>query len=241
MSAVSAIPADRCALVVTRRSPREPALERAVGDAWRTITAAQPQLFDGPLLSCVALHVDGRDVRIDAEIVAYRDFVVQRRTPLALGVRPLAVTGVTRADDGVLLGLRSASATQYPGMWEPVPAGSVVPSGEPNALEHQLFAELREELGICRDEVTSVALAGVVTDESAGVVDVCFALSVADAVGRRAVAKHARRDEHTELRLCSPDAARALAADAAAAVPTMAPMLALTRGDGAIGTATTNP
>ena len=197
----------------------------------------EPQLFDGPLLSVVALHVDGRDVRIEAAIVGYRDFVVQRQTPLALGVRPLAVTGVTRAGDGVLLGLRSASATQYPGLWEPVPAGSVAPSAEPAALEDQLLAELREELGISRDEVASIALAGVVADESDGVVDVCFTLSVADAVGRRAVAEHARLDEHSELRLCSPDAARALAADAAASVPTMAPMLALTLGDGTTGSA----
>lgn len=227
----SATAAVRYELVVVARAPLAPALERQIDTAWRTIRASEPQLFDGALLSVRDLRVDSGTVRIEAEVVGYRDFVVQRRGLASLGVRPLGVTGITRAGHDVLLGRRTANVTQYPGLWEPVPAGSVSPSEAADVLEDQLLAELREEAGIGRAEVDSMALVGVVDDEADHVVDLCFVLTVAQAAARRAVAAHANPAEHEELALRSASAACALAADAAAAVPTMAPMLRLALGD----------
>lgn len=213
------------------RVPLTPAVERAAAAAWRTIVTAEPHLFDGPLLSVRSLRVADGTAHIAAEVVGYRDFVVQRRGLADLGVRPLGVTGVTRAGDGVLLGRRSPRATQYPSLWEPVPAGSVAPSDAADVLEDQLLAELREETGIGRDEVETVAVVGVVDDDVDGVVDVCFALTVPEAVARRSVAEHVSPGEHDELTLRSASAARELAADATAAVPTLGPMLRLALGD----------
>ena len=213
------------------RAPLPPAVERTVDAAWRTILATEPQLFDGRLLSVRDLRVEDGTAKIEAEIASYRDFVVQRRGLADLGVRPLGVTGITRAGDGVLLGRRTAHVTQYPGVWEPVPAGSVSPSDAADVLEDQLLAELREEAGIGRDEVEAIAVVGVVDDEADGVVDVCFVLTVPESVARRAVAEHANPGEHDELALRPARAAHELAADAAAAVPTMAPMLRLAFGD----------
>ena len=213
------------------RAPLDRAVERAVEAAWRTILAAEPQLFDGRLLSVRDLRVEGGTAKIEAEVVGYRDFVVQRRGLADLGVRPLGVTGITRAGDGVLLGRRTADVTQYPGRWEPVPAGSVSPSDAAHVLEDQLLTELREEAGIGRADVESIAVVGVVDDEADDVVDVCFALTVPESVARRAVAEHANPGEHDELALRPAGAARELAADASAAVPTMAPMLRLALGD----------
>ena len=213
------------------RAPPDPDVERAVDAAWQTIRSAEPQLFDGRLLSVRDLRVVDGTVHIEAEVVGYRDFVVHRRGLADLGVRPLGVTGITRAGDGVLLGRRTSRVTQYPGLWEPVPAGSVSPSDAPDVLEHQLFAELREEAGIGRDEVEAIAVVGVVDDEADHVVDLCFVISVPEAVARRAVAEHKNPGEHDELALRSAGAARELAGDAATAVPTMAPMLRLAFGD----------
>jgi 8-oxo-dGTP pyrophosphatase MutT (NUDIX family) len=227
----SATAASRCELVIVARRPLDPAVERAVDAAWRSIRAGEPQLFDGALLSVRDLRTANGTVRIEAEVVGYRDFVVQRRGLADLGVRPLGVTGITRAGDAVLLGRRTTSVTQYPGRWEPVPAGSVSPSDRPDVLEDQLLAELGEETGIDHDEVEAIAVVGVVDDEADHVIDVCFALTVAEAAARRAVAEHANPAEHAELALRSASAAVALAADASAAVPTMAPMLRLALGD----------
>ena len=213
------------------RVPLQPAVERATAAAWRTILAGDPHLFDGPLLSVRSLRVADRTVHIEAEVVGYRDFVVQRRGFADLGVRPLGVTGVTRAGDGVLLGRRSPRATQYPSLWEPVPAGSVEPSRAANVLEDQLLAELREETGISPDDVGTIAFVGVVDDEADAVVDVCFALTVPESIARRSVAEHVKPGEHDELTLRSASAARELAADASAAVPTLGPMLRLALGD----------
>lgn len=213
------------------RAPLDPAVERAADAAWRTILAAEPQLFDGRLLSVRDVRVVEGTAKIEAEVVGYRDFVVQRRGLADLGVRPLGVTGITHTGAGVLLGRRSAHVTQYPGRWEPVPAGSVSPADGPNVLEDQLLAELREEAGIGRDEVEAIAIVGIVDDAVDDVVDVCFALTVPESTARRAVAEHTNPGEHDELALRSATAARELAAGPEAAVPTLAPMLRLALGD----------
>ena len=227
----SATPVNRCELLISAgRGGHEPALERQIESAWRALTAANPRLFDGPLLSVRGLAVEGGALTLEAEVVGYREFVVQRGG-LDLGVRPLAVTGVTWVGPDVLIGRRSAHVTQYPKRWEPVPAGSVAPPGRDTdaqaALASQLMSELGEEAGIVSAWVRAIDVVGVIDDLDNHVIDVCFAVTVDEGRARTAIRDRSPCDEHTDLRLCSADAVRKLALDRRAAVPTMALALEL--------------
>jgi 8-oxo-dGTP pyrophosphatase MutT (NUDIX family) len=231
---------DGCELrVAPHRTPREPELSAAIDAAWGAITARRPHVFDGELLSVRGVGVSGGRLCLDVERVGYKDYLVQREG-LKLGVRPLAVTGVTLAGDDILIGRRSRLVTQFPGLWEPVPAGTVgLPPGDegsqdvlagqqqPHRVEEQLLRELDEEAGIPRESALSVVVIGVIEDASDGVVDVCFRVDVERAQAERAISGRSDQSEHEELRLCSPAEAQSLAADPTAAVPTRAPALPL--------------
>jgi hypothetical protein len=112
-------------------------------------------------------------------IAEYKWFLAQRREPglfTALGVRPMAVTGVTVSADGVLIGRRRRDASQDAGLWELVPAGgvdatSISASGKVD-LARQLFTELEEECGITEADLEGVpAPFAAVEDTESRVID----------------------------------------------------------------------
>ena len=166
-------------LVVTTRTepvPLNAALERRVEALWRQEQASRTTpLFNGELLSIVSLAPAG----IEARVTEYRRFIAQRRDPslfAELGVRPLAVSGLTRCRDGIVFGRRSMTSTQDAGRWELVPSGgidarAVRPGGSVDVVD-QLLNELREETGCSAAAVTSAEPFLLVEDADLGVVDI---------------------------------------------------------------------
>lgn len=126
-----------------------PPLSDAVAAAWAHRTAANPRLFDGPLL-----HVSSIDAelgRIACRRERYARFAVQ--PAVNTGVRLLAVTGALIATDDagrrhVFLGRRGDAVNAYPGQWEIGPSGGVPPPpyGVTTADAGFLLAHLREEI-----------------------------------------------------------------------------------------------
>ena len=152
-------------------------LQRAVDGLWNAARARRPSLHDGSLFS-VARRTDDRIV---GSFVPYRHWIAQRADPTladVLRVQPLAVTGLTRVDGGVLLGKRARDTTQDPGCWELVPSGGLdeTSRGDGDCVlpQKQLLAELNEELNVSPGWVTSATPCLLVHDRLDGVWDIVF-------------------------------------------------------------------
>lgn len=117
---------------------------------WARRCAANPRLFNGPMLSAERINPEA------GTIVARRAWYKQ----LVLGVpdvRLLAVMGVVvarreRGDLCTLIGKRSHNTRLYGGRWELAPAGGLDPVPERRMTRamilQQLAEETREELGV---------------------------------------------------------------------------------------------
>jgi 8-oxo-dGTP pyrophosphatase MutT (NUDIX family) len=115
---------------------------------WAEMAAANPRLYNGPILAVDSL--DAQSGEIKARRDTYQRLVVQPR--VRTGVRQLSVTGVVIGRDErgvpcVLLGKRSDRTRMYAGMWELGPSGGVEPPPDGvMTLDHSaLLAELRRE------------------------------------------------------------------------------------------------
>lgn len=130
-----------------------PAIESRVASHWNAALAKHPTLYNGRVFCA--------DV-INAEIISghwseYRRVLAQMREPDLYGtyfLRPLAVVGLFRTTDGIVIGQRSEHSLYLPGYWQGAPAGNVESrDGEAQIdLAAQLMAECLEELGVSEAE-----------------------------------------------------------------------------------------
>lgn len=150
------------AVRVVRSMPDMPvALDYEVERLWqaaceRVAAAGAGRLFNGRVFSVdsFASHL------VTGHLTEFRRIVAQMEQPALfaeLGVRPLAVCGVLRCADGVVVGRRHRGAVYQGGMWQLPPAGSVdaraVGADGAVDLRRQLLSELREEVGLAADMV----------------------------------------------------------------------------------------
>jgi 8-oxo-dGTP pyrophosphatase MutT (NUDIX family) len=188
------------------RAPLEADLERRVADLWRQAQAhrATP-LFDGELLSVTSIE----GTRIAGRFAPYRWFVAQRADPTlsaALGVRPLAVSGLLRCRDGVVFGRRSEGSTQDAGRWELVPSGGLDRAcrrpDDTIDFGAKILDELREETGCPPGAVDSAVPFVVVEDPASGVFDIGVDIAL-DLDAEAVLAAHRSRasDEYDRLRI----------------------------------------
>jgi ADP-ribose pyrophosphatase YjhB (NUDIX family) len=139
---------------VTIEPGAPPAASAEVERVWAEMVAANPRLYNGPVLAVTVIDATAGVVRARRD--TYQRLVVQPR--IQTGVRQLAVTGVVARREGgrtrVLLGRRSAQTRMYAGMWELGPAGGVEPPpGGAHEIDHdglveQLRREAMEETGL---------------------------------------------------------------------------------------------
>lgn len=132
-------------------------------------------LSNGRILSAVEISPQ----RILGRVVEYRHLIAQRARPElfdVLRVRPVAVSGMLECADGIVLGRRAATVTQHAGLWELVPSGGLDTSGVPEGSEvdyrAQILIELREEVGIDAEWVTSIRPFCLVDDLDSHVLDI---------------------------------------------------------------------
>ncbi len=119
---------------------------------WREETQRRgSHLFDGEIVSVASIQGN----RIIGRRADYRWLLAQSRDPSLFKwsqVRPLAVTGLLFCQDGIVIGRRSKSVYQFPGLGELAPSGSVdlttLDENDNISLQRQLMQELREEIGI---------------------------------------------------------------------------------------------
>ena len=173
--------------------------------------------------------------RVAGHFTEFRRIVAQVARPAlfaALGLRPLAVNGVVRLRDGILIGRRSLRTAYQAGQWQMPPAGSVDPRAadaegriDPEA---QLIKELREEVGITAELPWVGAPICMVEHPGSHVLDIGIPVSV-PMEGAEALALHARLGdgENDSMRVVAEaDFAAVLAELGEAVVPPTAIFLA---------------
>jgi hypothetical protein len=195
----------------TRPMPDLPsALDSEVERLWRIACArvaagGAGALFNGRVFSADAIAADA----ITGHLSEFRRIVAQMERPdlyAELRVRPLAVCGVLRCADGVVFGRRHAGAIYQANMWQLPPAGSVdahaVGADGVVALDRQLLAELREEIGLAPDEVDAPVPLCAVEHPGSHVCDLGMALrSHLDGAAIRAAHAERGNGEYPALRI----------------------------------------
>lgn len=180
-------PIDPAVRITSSAAPlvHAPDVAARIDALWGEALETRPWLYDGALFDMVAAaptHIEGRFVR-------YRDWWALRADETlraSYGVTPLAVTGVTRVAEGILLGRRSAQTTQDAGLWELVPAGSIDRGLEDGTVDPRpvLLAELHEELGIPEEAVDAIDTPQwLAEDEEPGVFDLVMGVTLRVAMG----------------------------------------------------------
>lgn len=196
----------------------DPDTDQAVAALWAEAQAAQPQLFDGPILSVETFT----ETSLIVQRAHYRHVLAARRSPALadrLALRPLAVSGVLSCPDGFVAGRRAVTVTQGGGQWELAPSGGVEApeDGSPPDPLGNLLREAWEELGLPPESLQAAKPLGLLEYLDSRVIDVVIPLHTA--LSAAEIQTRHRRDgtgEYSELRIA---AAAALRREASAFIP----------------------
>lgn len=115
-------------------------------------------LFNGQILSATSLAEDV----LRGHFVEYKVYLAQIRYPVLyqdLHIRPVCVSGMTCAEDKILMGQRSHTVTESRGLYEFVPSGGIDPDSLVEGqidFRKQFLLELQEEAEISPNEVIEI-------------------------------------------------------------------------------------
>ena len=162
--------------------------EEEVDYQWnRAVKKSDGHLFNGAYFNLLHWQTKRDRVDIVGHFDEYRNFYVHRLLPrLGLGVRAVGVSAITIFDDGgedyALAARRAPKMTQYPGLMELVPSGTIdrecadeegIVRAEAKAIE-----ELHEEAGIPFSRIEQAQAFAFTYDRLDDNYDVCCILRI---------------------------------------------------------------
>ncbi len=177
---------DVCADITAQVSAAPPELSLAVEAEVETFWEAAQARTGGVLFNGRVFTADVISPKcLSGHMTEYRRIVAQIASPAlhaALNLRPLAVCGIVRCTDGVVLGRRSMQAGYAPGIWQLPPAGNV-DAGAVDAdgridLKQQMFRELEEELGVRSDDVINMQALCLIEHPDSHILDFGFLIDL---------------------------------------------------------------
>ncbi|MGH7067495.1 MAG: NUDIX domain-containing protein [Acetobacteraceae bacterium] len=194
--------------VVSAAPALTPSLEAEVERLWQSAEARLAGvLFNGHVFSADAIEPE----RLSGHFTEFRRIVAQTLRPelfTELGLRPLAVNGIVRLTDGILIGRRSLRTAYQAGMWQLPPAGSVDPGAADGGgridLAAQLLKELLEETGIVAARSAVGAPLCIVEHPLSHVLDIGIPITLSlDAATALALHAKAGNGEYDPMRVVS--------------------------------------
>lgn len=172
----------RIAEIPRLREIESPAFEASlcedVDRVWQECLADNGSLFDGPMT--FVRRVTDTDIEVFRG--SYRFWYAQYIGKVDLGLCALAVSGVVRLGEGLLVCKRGAEVSQHPEQWELAPSGGVVlPVDESahDALLTQLHTEALEELHLSESDLGAARALAILIDHESSVMDVVIELECA--------------------------------------------------------------
>lgn len=181
------------------------ALQASVDRVWEAAIVQNSQLFDGSIFTVVDYAGD----RMLLARGSYRHIVAARHDNAikqALGLKPLAVSGILAGPGGFLFGRRARTVAQGAGLWELAPSGAVDAGngGATPDLGDEILRELREEIGLTQDQVIVQPPVGIVEDSESGVVDIVLPLATGLSAAEIAAAHETRgSDEYDAVHIAA--------------------------------------
>jgi hypothetical protein len=162
---------------------------------WEHMCAANPRLFNAPMLALDRAEHIGEGTTLHARLETYQRFAAQGMMHVSPQVEQLSVTGVLLAKDAagvehVLLGKRGRGVRVYADQWELGPSGGVDAPSEAGIdaalaltvdeayLREQLQGEMTEELGRT-PPIASMNPVALVHDRFARSCDVVYEVQLA--------------------------------------------------------------
>jgi len=164
-------------IVVIDASTKIPASVQEESDKkWNLALKENPSLFNGVFLYCTGFD----NKKLYCRIIPYSFYFASLKdTGLKekLSINAVAVSGICRVQDKILIGKRGKSVTQQPGYYELVPSGGLdpnkrTPSGSID-FHCQLDTELFEETKISPSQIQDRKLMGLFLDSQHDVFDIC--------------------------------------------------------------------
>lgn len=158
--------------------------EQAIVDQlWARALIQQPHLFDGLIYGMQSWESKAGHIHLSLATIPYRRLLAQwQRIDLAM-IWPIGVCAVVHDASGrFLIGQRSESVSEYPGMYELAPAGSLDArhQGRPDPIA-TLSSECAEELGLAEPMINSINLIGLAHDQYHDVVDLVYQIQLSAA------------------------------------------------------------
>lgn len=157
-----------------------PDISSKVDALWKSALLKNPTLTDGIILSISKIETN----TIFCNKIPYRYWIAQKQCPELfsyLKTQPLAVSGLLCCEDGIIFGKRSSQVTQQPDCWELVPSGGVeeecIKNNKYIDYQEQLYAELKEELGIFEESIINTKSICLIEDSETHVFDIGITLT----------------------------------------------------------------
>lgn len=212
-------------------------IRRGIDEIWeKERESAAAPLGDSQVLS----YQEERDGCMVCTFVPYRRWVAQLRAPElreVLRIRPMTVSAVLRARDGIVLGKRAEGLLGVPGQWEFAPSGRIDARARVGARRVSAQAQLYHELEAFRvlpRKVRSLRPLAIATSDDAESIELVFAVE-ADVGAADLVAGHLNdRREYESVRCVQPvglaEAVSALGSDMLPLGHALLPILADANG-----------
>lgn len=174
---------------ITGDGPELPVeIEDEIEYRWqRAVEESDGHLFNGPFLNLIRWQTTPERIEIVSRFADYKRFYVHRQAPhLGLNVRAIGVSGLTilehDRDLHVVAARRGERMTQYPGLYEFVPSGTIDRDCAEDEgrvrCEAKIIEELHEEAAIPYSAIASVDAFAFTYDRLDDSYDVCCVIRV---------------------------------------------------------------
>ena len=154
--------------------PLPPEISKIVDALWEESVSHNPRLFDEQIFSFLKYD----NYSIEGHFAPYRRLRAVSSNPTLrdeIKLRPLAISGVAKCPDGIIVGKRAASVSSMCGQWEFCPSGGInaehVSTTGDVDFYSLILSELLDEVGIPKDFVKSIGISEGYENISSGLLD----------------------------------------------------------------------
>lgn len=198
--------------------------KKRIDKYWKGIDKSE-YLKDEKILFVQTMFFFEGKLVIDAFWAHYRFYFYFVNHPLEINLfQPVSISGICSLDNGLVLVGTRRNVTQYIGMNEFVPSGSISLSdneGSASRVIDQLLLELKEEVDIDSKNIVSFEFVGIVKDLKDNVLDLCYSIRLSDVEVKES------SSEYEAVRWCDMDTL-----EASQLIPTSVGLLYLLKAKG---------
>lgn len=186
---------DELKIVVDQQFSTEYIHREHVDLEWEKLKARDENLFNGKILYYSGLE----NTTLKAYEGEYKDwFVYFHNKDEIQNINALAVTGIIRQGNSILLGKRSQKVSQNKGLFDLLPSGSLDCKSKGNYLD-QLDLECNEELSCVVDFNFRKKVLGILIDKSDSVADIIVEMETENSLDNFRI----KNNEYSALRVLS--------------------------------------